>query len=124
MIRTLLLIGSGSFIGGVFRYLISLFIQDRAPSFFPYGTLSVNIAGCFLIGIIYGLSNRGNLDPGWRMFLATGICGGFTTFSAFSNETVSLLRDSQFLSASLYIALSVLLGITGTLIGIAMVKIL
>ena len=76
--RILLLIGTGSFIGGIFRYLLSQLLQSKFLSAFPFGTLGVNITGCFLIGLVFGLSDRGNLTQEWRLFLATGICGGFT----------------------------------------------
>jgi len=86
--KIVLLVGFGSFIGGMSRYLVTLFVQNKILSTFPYGTLAVNIIGCFLIGVIYGLSEGGNMNPEWRLFLATGIMGGFTTFSSFSNEQV------------------------------------
>ena len=117
-----LLIGTGSFLGGVGRYLATWFIQSRFLSAFPYGTLGVNILGCLAIGLVFGLSERGNLPPEWRLFLATGICGGFTTFSAFSNETIALLRDGQWWSAFLYISASVVLGLLATFAGIIFVK--
>ena len=122
--RILLLIGTGSFIGGVFRYLISQFIQSRFLSAFPIGTLGVNIIGCFIIGLVFGLSDRGNLNLEWRLFLATGICGGFTTFSAFSNETIALLRGGQFFYGFSYIAASVLLGLVATYLGITLLKLI
>src|SRR5678815_2622649 len=103
--KILLAIGTGSFIGGIFRYLLSQFIQARLLSTFPYGTLCVNIIGCFLIGLVFGLADRGNLTQEWRLILATGVIGGFTTFSAFSNETVSMLRDGQLWYALAYICL-------------------
>jgi len=101
--KTLLAIGTGSFIGGISRYLLSRFIQGGIYSGFPFGTLGVNIIGCFLIGLVFGISERGNMSQEWRLFLATGILGGFTTFSAFSNETVGMFRDGQFGYAGLYI---------------------
>ena len=98
MTRILLLIGTGSFIGGISRFLVSRFVQSALLSAFPYGTFIVNILGCFLIGIIYGLTERGNLaDAGLRMFLTVGFCGGFTTFSTFANENLALLRDGNIL---------------------------
>ncbi len=122
--KMILAIGAGSFIGGISRYLISLFIQNRVPSTFPFGTLSVNIIGCFLIGVVFGLADRGNMRQEWRLFLATGVLGGFTTFSAFSNETVGMMRDGQFWYASAYVVSSVLLGVIATFIGILIIKIL
>lgn len=117
-------IGTGSFIGGVLRYLVSQYVQAKFLSAFPFGTLSVNIIGCLIIGIAFGLTDRGNLTPEWRLFLVTGFCGGFTTFSSFSNETVSLLRDGQLWYAFTYIAISVLLGLIATYAGITIIKLL
>jgi CrcB protein len=85
----------------------------------------VNIAGCLLIGIIYGFSERSSLlTPGWKLFLAAGFCGGFTTFSTFANENLALLRDGEFFYFFLYTGLSVFLGIAATFIGVLMTKIL
>lgn len=120
--KLLLLIGGGSFIGGISRYLLSLYIQGKMQSSFPYGTLGVNIAGCLLIGIIFGFGERYNIAPEWRLFFVTGILGGFTTFSAFSNETINLLRDGQFWSASVYVISSVILGLLATFTGIIVTK--
>lgn len=120
--KIILAIGAGSFIGGILRYLFSQSVQSRFLSAFPFGTLSVNIIGCFLIGIVFALSERGNMSHEWRLFLATGLLGGFTTFSAFSNETVSLLRDGQFFYASAYIISSVALALAATFLGVSMIK--
>ncbi|HXH19500.1 MAG TPA: fluoride efflux transporter CrcB [Chitinophagales bacterium] len=121
--KLILAIGTGSFIGGILRYLLSQFIQTKFLSTFPFGTLGVNLLGCFAIGLVFGLSDRGNLTQDWRLFLATGLCGGFTTFSAFSNETFGLLRDGQHWYAIAYIAASVVLGILSTFIGLATIKV-
>lgn len=110
-------VGAGSFIGGVLRYLLSLLINNRSFSGFPYGTLVVNILGCFLIGIIYGLADKGSVTENWRLFLATGILGGFTTFSAFSYETFSMLRAGSYGQALTYISASILIGLCATYLG-------
>lgn len=120
--KMILAVGLGSFIGGISRYLITLLIQNKFLSTFPYGTLFVNISGCFLIGVVYALSDKGNMSPVWRIFLATGIMGGYTTFSSFSNETVSMLRDAEYLPAFSYVALSIILGLTATFAGISLIK--
>ena len=120
--KILLAIGFGSFLGGISRYLLTIFVQNKFLSVFPYGTLAVNIIGCFLIGIVYGLSARGNINIEWRLFLATGFLGGFTTFSSFSNDTVSLLRDAQYWQAFSYVALSVIVGLVATFGGISLIK--
>jgi fluoride exporter len=122
--RLILAIGAGSFIGGISRYLLSQFIQTKFLSTFPFATLTVNIIGCFLIGLVFGLTERGNLTQEWRLFLATGLIGGFTTFSAFSNETVGMLRDGQLWYASGYIVLSVAVGLFATIIGITITKLI
>ena len=120
--KILVIIGAGSFIGGVFRYLLSLFIHTKFVSVFPYGTLAVNLIGCFVIGALFALTEKTSLPSEWRLFLATGICGGFTTFSAFSLETFGLLRDGQIGYASVYVITSVILGVFATFIGYSLFK--
>ena len=122
--KIILAIGIGSFIGGISRYLLSRAIQNKFLSAFPYGTLGINIIGCFLIGIVFGLSDRGNITVEWRLFWATGVLGGFTTFSAFSNETVSLLRNGQIWYAFTYIAASIVIGLIATFTAISLIKLL
>jgi CrcB protein len=122
--KLVLLVGLGSFIGGMFRYMLSVFIHSKIGTTFPIGTMSVNVLGSLLIGIVFGLSERSNLSVEWRIFLATGILGGFTTFSSFSNESLGMIREGQFLLAGSYILGSILLGLAATFIGIGIVKIL
>jgi len=124
MIKTLLLVGTGGFLGSVSRFLASRYIQTGFPSAFPYGTFLVNITGCLLIGLIYGFSERSSLlTTEWKLFLAVGFCGGFTTFSTFANENLALLRDGEFFYFILYTGLSVFLGIAATFIGVLITKI-
>jgi fluoride exporter len=122
--KIILAIGIGSCLGGISRYLLSQFIQNKFLSAFPFGTLTVNIIGCFFIGIIFGLSEKGNVTMLWRLFLVTGFLGGFTTFSSFSNETVGLLRDGQIWHAFTYIISSVFVGLLATFTGISLIKFL
>lgn len=124
MIKTILLVGTGGFLGSISRLLASRLVQNNFPSAFPLGTFFVNISGCFLIGFIYGISERSSLlTSGWKMFLAIGFCGGFTTFSAFANENLSMLRDGEFFYFCLYTGLSVFLGIAATFLGVLITKI-
>lgn len=122
--KLILAIGAGSFAGGICRYLLSTYIQNKVLSGFPYGTLVVNLAGCFLIGLVFAFSLRGSIGHEWRLVLATGVIGGFTTYSAYSYETLALLRDGQYTSALLYIAASLLLGLAATFLGMQATRIL
>jgi len=123
MLKTLLVIGSGSFLGGIARYLTAKVVQNSFASAFPYGTMVVNLLGCLLIGIIFGMSEKTNLiNEEWRLFLTVGFCGGFTTFSTFANENVALLRDGNFYYFALYTRLSVFLGLVAVFLGNALTK--
>ena len=125
MVRNLILIGTGSCIGGICRYLSQQFVQEYYPSSFPFGTFSVNAVGCFIIGIIYALADRGNLlSPEMRLLLATGFCGGFTTFSSFAYENIKLLQDGEFFYAGLYILLSIVIGLATVYLGIIFIKLI
>lgn len=105
-----IVISIGAAIGGVFRYGLASFIQKRVESFFPYGTLIVNITGSFILGfIMYYLDEKEFLSPQMRLFLTVGLCGGFTTFSTFSYETLNLIKNSQFLLAAFNVLGSVFL---------------
>ena len=120
--KLILIIGAGSFIGGVFRYLLSLLIPAKTATNFPLSTLIINIIGCFFIGIVFGIFDKGQMSHEWKWFLATGLLGGFTTFSAFSNETFILFREGNVSCALLYIFASVLLGLVATYIAFLLVK--
>lgn len=125
MLRSLLIVGIGSFTGGVLRYLISKLIQDSGFHTFPLGTFLVNVVGCFAIGLFYGLFERNNLiSPDMRLFLTVGFCGGFTTFSTFINESYQLIRDANFFYLFFYIVLSLLVGLLMLYVGYSLIKIL
>lgn len=125
MLKLILMVGAGSFAGGVSRFIASRLIQESVSSSFPYGTFIVNILGCFLIGLFYGLSERGNLlNTEWRMFLTVGFCGGFTTFSTFSGENIAMLRDGSFFLVALYISLSLFFCLIATWFGNLVTKLL
>ncbi len=120
--KIILAIGTGSFIGGTFRYLVSQLMQSRITSAFPFATLAVNVIGCLLIGIVFGLMEKGSINQEWRFFLSTGILGGFTTFSTFSNETFGLMRTGQYSYAFIYVFASVLIGLIATWGGYSMLR--
>jgi CrcB protein len=111
-------IAAGSALGGVSRYLVGGMVQRILDTTFPAGTLVVNLTGSFLLGLFlrYALETP-TLTPEVRAFLTIGFCGGYTTFSTFSYETVALLEDGEWTRAGLYAALSVLLALGGTLLG-------
>ncbi len=105
--NNILLVGFGAGLGGILRYLVANSVQRLFPMSLPIGTLSVNFLGSFLLGLlIFGLSDNGVLSSNWRLFLAIGFCGGFTTFSTFSFETFALLQDAEFFLATLNIFLN------------------
>ena len=119
MFRNFLLIALGGGIGSMLRYGMSLMISTRS---FPWPTLAVNIIGSFFIGLIIALSiKEGSVLSNWNLFLATGVCGGFTTFSAFSLENIELLQSGKYFLAITYIALSVVLGIAATCLGFKLI---
>ena len=123
MNRTIILVGIGGMLGSVFRFLVSAALTSRFPSAFPYGTFVVNVAGCFLVGVVYGFAQRCEwLTPEWRVFLAVGICGGFTTFSSFAFESVQLLQDKDYLSFAAYAALSFVLCLTAAFAGLVLTR--
>ena len=123
MVKPLFVIGLGSAVGGICRYLVQVYIGKYTPLTFPVGTLVVNLTGCFLIGILFGLSGKyAWMTIDWRLFLITGLCGGYTTFSSFSLESLTLLRQGNFLYFSLYVLGSVAVGILATVAGAALIR--
>ena len=111
MIRTLLIVALGGGVGSALRFWVSKVVAGNLDGTFPYSTFTVNIVGCLLIGLFYGLSSRGNLGgSSAKMLLTTGLCGGFTTFSTFCNENLALLRGGRTIIALLYASVSIVLG--------------
>lgn len=121
--KLILTIGVGSFLGGTLRYMLSQWVQLKTNTVFPYGTLSVNIVGCLVIGVVIGLAEKFQLSNEWKLFLTTGILGGFTTFSAFSIDTITLFKSGQMMMAFAYILASVALGLIATYAAYTLTKI-
>lgn len=123
MIKSFLIVGIGSFIGGALRFGISTWMKQVCQQGFPWGTLMVNLLGCFVIGILYGLFNRySTLSSPWCLLLITGLCGGFTTFSTFANESMQMLQQGNVGSFVGYVATSVILGISLVALGYWIIK--
>ncbi|GAA4388914.1 fluoride efflux transporter CrcB [Hymenobacter koreensis] len=104
------LVAAGGGVGAVARYLLQQYVQGRWPLAWPVGTGAVNALGCLLAGLLLGLFERYALGAPWRLLFITGVCGGFTTFSAFALENVALLRSGQVALAALYAGGSVAVG--------------
>ncbi len=115
----ILLVGIGGFIGSILRYTISGYVQQSTKSIsFPFGTLAVNVIGCFIIGFLAQLAeSRGVFTSESRLFVFVGILGGFTTFSSFGNETLNLTRDSQIMNALANIGANVVIGLFAVWLG-------
>ena len=125
MLKNVLLIGLGGFIGSIARYFISKLNNHLEWLSIPVGTLVVNVIGSFLIGFLIGISEKSPiLTVELRMFLMVGLCGGFTTFSSFTGENLMLMRNGQFLPLFLYTGLSILLGFTAVYFGYISTKLL
>jgi CrcB protein len=123
MLRTVFLIAVGGAIGSVLRYLTSIAVQKYYAAVFPLATLITNILGCLLIGIIIGLLEKNQLsNSAMKWFLITGFCGGYTTFSAFGYENISLLQNGESGLAFLYIGASILLGLFAVWLGLFLVR--
>ena len=123
MLKTILLVGTGGFAGSVMRYLVQVFVEKGLSSTFPYGTLIANVAGSFIIGMVFALADKGNLmNAEWRMFLAVGVCGGFTTFSSFAYNNFSMLKENAWGPLSLNVMGSLLLGLIAVYLGVVLIR--
>ena len=123
MFKMLVCIGGGSAVGGVLRFLVSRWIQSAVDVALPWGTLVVNVAGCFIIGLVYGLCDRHFcISPEMKAFLTVGFCGGFTTFSTFANENYLLLVTSN-IAVCIYAGLSFAVGLLFVHLGYAFARV-
>lgn len=125
MVKSILIAGLGGFLGTASRFLISRYFQFHYVSVFPWGTFTVNIIGSFLIGVFFGISEKGNfMSPEMRIFLTVGLCGGFTTFSSLSNDAFMLIQGKEFFRVATYSGLSFILGLLAVFLGRLIIKII
>lgn len=123
LLKQMALVAIGGGAGSVLRFLAQKWISFGPLPKFPVGTMTVNLIGCFLIGLLFGwFSKSPETGLDWKLFLMTGLCGGFTTFSAFTLESLILLESTRWMSFLLYVAGSVILGIFATAIGYWLTK--
>lgn len=123
MLRTILIVGTGGFIGSVMRYLVQFFVEKGMSTTFPWGTFIANITGSFIIGIVFALAEKGSImNAEWRLFLAVGICGGFTTFSSFAYNNLTLLKENAYGQLLWNIGGSLFFGILAVYLGIILIR--
>lgn len=114
----MLIVGAGSFVGGALRYYLSTLVKGCCNGNFPWATLTVNLVGCLLFGVLFGLFHRwGTEHSTWYLLLTTGLCGGFTTYSTFAHESMQMLQAGDIAGFATYIAASLLLGLACIVLG-------
>ncbi|NJL82484.1 MAG: fluoride efflux transporter CrcB [Chloroflexaceae bacterium] len=116
--RQFLVVFLGGGLGSTSRYFLGKYISDRFPSSLPLGTLTVNVCGCFVLGLILAIAEKQRWNPHWILLWGVGFCGGFTTFSTFAWENYRFLRNSNYENISLYILLSLGAGLLAVALGI------
>jgi len=125
MLKTILLVGTGGFIGSVARYFVSKLNVESGLFSLPVGTLIVNVLGSFILGALIGMADRNaGLTFEWRLFLMVGLCGGFTTFSTFAGENLTLMHNGQFLAMAVYSGLTVFLSFLAVFFGYSITKLI
>lgn len=119
MLKNILIIGAGGFLGTIIRFLITLWLGKQLSGIFPYGTFAVNILGCFLIGVFFGLWGKPDtINYSIRAFLIVGFCGGFTTFSSYAYEGIKILEEGKIYMFLIYMFGSLLLGLLASFAGV------
>ena len=122
MLKEIIWVGAGSAIGGISRFAIGRWISNIASISFPVSTFSINIIGSFIIGMLLSLQSKHGLSSATMLFLATGFCGGFTTFSTFSLENILLIKQGQLGIAFLYMIASLIVGLAAVYLGFKVIN--
>lgn len=123
MIKALLIVGTGSFVGGAFRYALSVFMRHLCGQGFPWGTLAVNLVGSLVFGMVFALFGKHSATAHpWCLLLTTGLCGGFTTFSTFAHESVQMLQSGHLGAFAAYVSASIVIGLAMVAVGYMIVR--
>ena len=124
MLKSILLVAAGGAVGSVARYLLSRALNGTVLAAFPLGTMAANLLGCLAIGLVCGLAGDGcaRLGPDMKLLLTVGFCGGFTTFSTFMNESLTLVKAGDALLGAVYVGSSVALGLIAVMAGFQLAK--
>ena len=123
MLRAIALVGFGGGIGSIFRYLTSVVVNKYFAGIFPLATFTANFLGCLIIGLLIGyFEKQQGASPDLKILLITGFCGGYTTFSSFASENVSLLQSNNSVMAFVYIAISIITGLFAVWLGLMLAK--
>lgn len=123
MLNSIFLVGIGGAAGSIARFLTGYYVNKFIASPFPYGTFTANLLGCFIIGLVFGMVVRFEwFTPELRLLLATGFCGGYTTFSTFAYENLNLLQTQQYHTFAVYTLISLSAGIVAVAAGLFLIN--
>ena len=122
--KNIICVALGGAVGSVLRYILSKIVSNCADSPFPWGTFVVNVIGCFIMGVLLGIAAKNNISAELKCLLLVGFCGGFTTFSTFAAESLSLIKGHEFMSVAIYLTFSLWVGISAIWAGNRIIQML
>ncbi len=122
--KNILCIALGGAVGSILRYILSKTVSNSIGNLFPWGTFVVNVMGCLLMGVLLGIAAKHNISTELKCLLIVGFCGGFTTFSTFAAESLSLIKGQDWISVVIYLTLSLWIGITAVWTGNKIIQML